>query len=217
MCDAIRGRGGEYLLYAKGNQTDLRDDLEATITVPESGAFSPHQQAAWDDDVRAASTHEKGHGRVERRTITTSTWANEYLTGWPGVAQVFRVERVRGSGPPEVVYGITSLGRDRADAARLLGLVRSHLGIENPQPDCWRSDNLCGPDGTGYHRSGGPVRVGRVVRSTSRPRRRPMSARDPRAPVPRGRLFRRRSGSNSRPNGGGSYTGSSPTGSLDRS
>ncbi len=31
----------------------------------------------------------------------------------------------------EVVYGVTSLTRDRADAARLLGLVRSHWGIEN--------------------------------------------------------------------------------------
>jgi hypothetical protein len=31
----------------------------------------------------------------------------------------------------EVVYGITSLGRERGDAARLLGLVREHWGIEN--------------------------------------------------------------------------------------
>jgi hypothetical protein len=41
VCDAIRGRGGEYVLYAKGNQADLRDDLEAAFTAPESGAFSP--------------------------------------------------------------------------------------------------------------------------------------------------------------------------------
>lgn len=31
----------------------------------------------------------------------------------------------------EVVQGITSLGRDQADAARLLELVRGHWGIEN--------------------------------------------------------------------------------------
>lgn len=98
---------------------------------PSRGIFPPHAQAAWDDDVQAASTHGTGHGRVERRTITTSTWVNEYLAEWPGVAQVFRLERVRGSGAPEVVYGITSLGRDRADAARLLGWIRSHWGIEN--------------------------------------------------------------------------------------
>jgi hypothetical protein len=68
------------------------------------------------------------------RTVTTSTCVNAYLADWPGVAQVFRVDRerrVKGVTTTEVVYGITSLGRDRADAARLLGLVRSHWGIEN--------------------------------------------------------------------------------------
>jgi predicted transposase YbfD/YdcC len=68
------------------------------------------------------------------RTVTTSTWVNEYLADWPGVAQVFRVERerrVKGVTTVEVVYGITSLTRGRADATRLLGLIRSHWGIEN--------------------------------------------------------------------------------------
>ena len=41
VCDAIRGRGGEYILYAKGNQADLRENLAATFAAPESGAFSP--------------------------------------------------------------------------------------------------------------------------------------------------------------------------------
>ncbi len=45
--------------------------------------------------MRAATTREKGHGRAERRTITTTTWVNAYLADWPGVAQVFRVERER--------------------------------------------------------------------------------------------------------------------------
>jgi hypothetical protein len=30
---------------------------------------------------------------VEVRRITTSTWLNESLADWPGVAQVFRLER----------------------------------------------------------------------------------------------------------------------------
>jgi hypothetical protein len=50
------------------------------------------------------------------------------------VGQVFELERVRvcgGKTSVEVVHGITSLGRDRADAGRLLGYVRGHWGIEN--------------------------------------------------------------------------------------
>jgi hypothetical protein len=84
--------------------------------------------------VQAATTRDTGHGRVERRTITTSTWVNEYLADWPGVAQAFRVERVRavrGVTTTEVVYGITSVPRSRAGAARLLALCRDHWGIES--------------------------------------------------------------------------------------
>jgi len=67
------------------------------------------------------------------RTITTTTWLNEYLD-WPQVGQVFRLERkrrVKGKTTVEVVYGITSLGRAEADAGRLLVLNRSHWQIEN--------------------------------------------------------------------------------------
>lgn len=84
--------------------------------------------------MQAASTRGKGHGRVERRTITTTTWVNEYLSAWPGVAQASRVERertARGVTTTEVVYGITSLTRARATAAVLLGHTRSHWGVEN--------------------------------------------------------------------------------------
>ena len=76
----------------------------------------------------------KGHGRVERRTVTTSTLLNEYRADWPGLAQVVRVERERrigGETTVEVAYFVTSLGRDRADAARLGALIRGHWGIEN--------------------------------------------------------------------------------------
>jgi hypothetical protein len=50
------------------------------------------------------------------------------------VGQVFRLVRervVKGRTTTEVVYGITSLTREKADAARLLGLSRAHWGIEN--------------------------------------------------------------------------------------
>lgn len=50
------------------------------------------------------------------------------------MAQVFWIQRERtvaGKSTVEHVYGITSLPRDRADAARLLALARSHWKIEN--------------------------------------------------------------------------------------
>ena len=49
---------------------------------------------------------------------------------------MFRVERLvvrrrTGAVSRETVYGVTSLGRERATAARLLALVRRHWHIEN--------------------------------------------------------------------------------------
>lgn len=58
---------------------------------------------------------------------------NGYLD-WPGVAQVCRIEsevRRGGERTVEVSYAITSVPRDRADAATLLGWLRGHWGIEN--------------------------------------------------------------------------------------
>ena len=59
------------------------------------------------------STIEKGHGRVERRTLTSTTALNQHLN-WPGVQQVCRLERertIRGQRTSEVAYYVTSLPR----------------------------------------------------------------------------------------------------------
>jgi len=91
------------------------------------------QQRLWGEDTQTATTHGKGHGRIETRTITTTTWLNAYLD-WPHVGQVFRLvreRRVKGKTTVEVVYGITRLSRQKADATRLLGLTREHWGVEN--------------------------------------------------------------------------------------
>ncbi|MBX3439028.1 MAG: ISAs1 family transposase [Planctomycetaceae bacterium] len=80
------------------------------------------------------STIEKGHGRVERRTLTSTTALNQHLN-WPGVQQVCRLERertIRGQRTSEVAYYVTSLPRSRAGAEQLLRLCRGHWGtIEN--------------------------------------------------------------------------------------
>lgn len=97
-------------------------------------SFPPWLQAQWAENRQTATDQCKGHGRAERRTITTTTWLNGYLSNWPGVEQVFRLERrrsVKGKATVEVVYGITSLSSLAADACTLLGYSRGHWGIEN--------------------------------------------------------------------------------------
>jgi predicted transposase YbfD/YdcC len=77
---------------------------------------------------------DKGHGRLETRTITTTTSLVHHVR-WPGVKQVCRIVRERtrhGQREVETAYYVSSLSRARADAAQLLALVRDHWGaIEN--------------------------------------------------------------------------------------
>jgi predicted transposase YbfD/YdcC len=83
---------------------------------------------------QTASSVDKGHGRRELRTLSSTISLNGYLD-CPGVGQVCRVVReriVREQRQTETAYYITSLSRERADAARLLALIRGHWGaIEN--------------------------------------------------------------------------------------
>lgn len=133
VCKNVLNRGGDYVLYAKDNQATLQRDIRDAFAAADSGGRPPSQQRSWAEGVQTARVCNKGHGRYERRTLTTTAWLNGYLD-WPQVGQVFRLVRervVEGRTATDVVYGITSLSRGRAAATRLLGLSRAHRGIEN--------------------------------------------------------------------------------------
>ena len=83
--------------------------------------------------TQLASRSDKGHGRLEKRTLRTTSILTLHEK-WPGLKQGFELTRrrtVKGVTTVEVVYGITSLSVEQADARRLLGLTRGHWGIEN--------------------------------------------------------------------------------------
>jgi hypothetical protein len=86
------------------------------------------------------TTTNRGHGRIEKREIWTSTELNGLLN-FPYVAQVFCIRRtttdlhgnlVAGRKTfLELTFGVTSIPVDRADPARVLSLNRGHWEIEN--------------------------------------------------------------------------------------
>jgi predicted transposase YbfD/YdcC len=123
--------GGDYLWYAKDNQPRLRTDIALLFQPEQCGPGSKPVPTTFD----RATQSDKGHERIERRTLPTSSLLKDYLD-WPHVAQVFRLERqvwdlhmqpLRA----EVVYGLTSLSAAEAGPARLLELTRAYWGIEN--------------------------------------------------------------------------------------
>ena len=68
-----------------------------------------------------------------RRHLQASTRLAGHID-WPGLEQVCRLERTtrrQGRTTVEVQYAISSLSREKADAASLLTHWRGHWGIEN--------------------------------------------------------------------------------------
>jgi len=124
--------GGDYVWTVKDNQPRLRQDIELRfapdVTLVPGFNTGP-------TDFRTARTVNSGHGRIEIRTLVTSSALKE-TSDWPYLEQVFKLEResrIRVSGVVrrDVVYGVTSLTVAEASPARLLELVRGHWGIEN--------------------------------------------------------------------------------------
>lgn len=132
VCSRIVASAGDYLLFAKGNQPTLQEDLQLFFSEP------PLDCRDW----REGETVSKGHGRREMRTLIASTELNDFLQGeWPGVTQVFRLRRRVTKAlycTQEWVYGITSLTPSQANPQRLLQLIRDHWAIENRLH--WRRD-----------------------------------------------------------------------------
>jgi predicted transposase YbfD/YdcC len=142
VCKAIRKADADYLLVAKRNQRSLREDISYLFSrVPDF----------WFPERQARQTN-AGHGRIETRTVRASDELNAYLVDrWPGVQQVFQVERTvrrhsrQGDKTTvEVVYGLTSLPASRASPRQLLNLLRAHWRIENRNH--WRRDATLGED-----------------------------------------------------------------------
>jgi predicted transposase YbfD/YdcC len=121
----ITAAHGDYVLIVKQNQPTLYQDI-ATL-------YGELDVVA---DTVTTTRDCTCHGeRIERRVLTASSALRDYC-GWPGLEQVFRIERTvidkrSGARTDEVHYGITSLSPTEADARRLAELVRGHWRIEN--------------------------------------------------------------------------------------
>jgi predicted transposase YbfD/YdcC len=117
--------GGDYVMLVKGNQPQLQHDIQLVF----------QEAHASVETMASVETVDSGHGRIEQRRLTASPALVGY-SDWPGLAQVFQLERtviLKKSAVQhhEVVYGVTSLSPDQAGPEQLLSLVRQHWQIEN--------------------------------------------------------------------------------------
>jgi predicted transposase YbfD/YdcC len=127
IAGAIRQAGADYLLAVKANQPTLRAEIEAFFAAADPASL---------DSVKDI---DKGHGRIEERTVTIAREV-DWLEGerrfpgelrLPDVATLVRVEskaELKDRGRCETRYYISSAV---LSAARAAAAVRGHWRIEN--------------------------------------------------------------------------------------
>ncbi len=127
IATAIKGAGADYLLAVKANQPTLRAEVEAFfVTAPA-------------DTLESLVDLDKGHGRIEERTVTVAREV-DWLAGerrfpgelrLPGVASIIKVQSLptlKDRGRFDTRYYISSAPLSAEAAARA---VCGHWGIEN--------------------------------------------------------------------------------------
>jgi predicted transposase YbfD/YdcC len=147
-CALVHIFGGYYHIIIKNNHPAVRKDL---VEFFESDTIDR-------SELQYHKETNKGHGRQEVREIWTSTQMNKHFKDeWAGIAQVFMIKRTvieKGEERVEIVYGMTSLPRKKADAKRLLELNRKHWSIENRLH--YRRDVTLGEDASQVRVKGAP-------------------------------------------------------------
>lgn len=121
IAGAIKKKEADYVLMVKGNQKELKDQVEKLFSIA---------------PVKAEySSNDLGHGRIEHRKCEVVDQLR-FLDGreeWPGLRAIVRITSERiikqtGKGNIETRYYITSL---EPDAKLIHNAVRSHWAVEN--------------------------------------------------------------------------------------
>ena len=117
----VETRRAHYVFTVKDNQPTLAQDIRLIF------------ENLGTPDYKEPYT--LAHGRIESRSIWTSTQLNDYLD-FPFVSQVFAIERhsiekKTGEDTKVMEYGLTSHLPVSADAQRILQFNRKHWGVES--------------------------------------------------------------------------------------
>jgi predicted transposase YbfD/YdcC len=127
IATAITEAGADYLLAVKANQPTLRGEIETFFEDAPPGTLD------------TASDVDKGHGRIEQRTVTVAREV-DWLSGekhfpgelrLPGVASIIKVSsrtELKDHGRFDTRYYISSAALTAITAGNA---VRGHWGIEN--------------------------------------------------------------------------------------
>lgn len=135
VVESIVKAGGDYLICAKGNQPTLEEEIKETFRE----ANDPRRRAVDEAPRPEVTVHEeteKGHGRIEQRTVRVTSrldWVQS-SDRWAGLGYLVEVRRER----TVIATGKTSIETSHyigsgtpPSAQQTASLIRGHWSIEN--------------------------------------------------------------------------------------
>lgn len=144
----IDKHGGWFFSIAKKNHQRVYHAISSYF----------EQKDRIQENIQYSRKEQKGHGRREIRELWASTQHLEILEQeWRGIEQIVKIRRCvekKGKWREEVIYGVTSLTRNMADAEQLLEINQKHWYIENRLH--YRRDVTLGEDACQVRKEGAP-------------------------------------------------------------
>jgi predicted transposase YbfD/YdcC len=142
---------GDQMHTQRGHATYLhqrRAHYVFTVGENQPKLYAALNALPWKDIAIEHATLDRGHGRIEVRTIKTLPPTDHIRSLFPHIEQAFLLERyiydLNGNLLGAVaVLGITSLPADHADAAAIAAYVRGHWSVESLH---WIRDAILGED-----------------------------------------------------------------------
>ena len=152
LAKQIVEQGGDYLFTLKNNQKGLREALiERFETTPMR-------------EMTTVSSVEKGHGRIEERTLHLCRALDgiDAVDKWVGLSYVARIVRTRITKKKGVEHTSTQtsylIGSNKtATAPDIALLIRNHWAIENQVH--WNLDQSFGEDGAAHRARAGAANM----------------------------------------------------------
>jgi predicted transposase YbfD/YdcC len=141
-------QGGDYLLPVKGNQPNLAADVLQAFTDAQEIGFAGYEYDCYQ-------TEERGHGRVEKRTVTVLSDVSTIRdrAEWEKVTVIGQCYRERTVGEKKSEELSWFIGSRQASAQMYGESLRDHWGIENGQH--WQLDvTFCEDDSSISDRNG---------------------------------------------------------------
>lgn len=152
IAQEIVERGGDYLMGLKGNQGHLKDSVEHFFKEALKEGFRDIEFSEFEET-------DKGHGRIERRTVWSTSdvdWFDERAL-WKGLSSIVMVKRertIKEETSVEYSYYITS---HQSDSSLLGSRIREHWSVENSLH--WCLDMTFGEDRSRVRERNGAVNL----------------------------------------------------------